>query len=87
MHNGDDSRITEKFITHAMMPALDAVERHWRENWRAARAAKDKNGGRGTLVIVGKRGQNKFFSNGAWFAHPATRVKLIGTQDLITTTS
>ena len=64
MHNGDDSRFTEKFISHALMPALDAVERHWRENWRAARAAKDKNGGRGTLIIVGKRGQNKFFSNG-----------------------
>ncbi|EPT02872.1 hypothetical protein FOMPIDRAFT_1117410 [Fomitopsis schrenkii] len=64
MHNGDDSRFTEQFVSHALMPALDAVERHWRENWRAARAAKDKNGGRGTLVLVGKRGQNKFFSNG-----------------------
>ncbi|TFY65103.1 hypothetical protein EVJ58_g2194 [Rhodofomes roseus] len=64
MHNGDDSRFTEKFINKAMMPALDAVERHWRENWRAARAAKDKEGGKGTLIIVGKRTQNKFFSNG-----------------------
>lgn len=65
MHNGNDSRITERFLDKAMMPALDAVERHWRENWRAARAAKDNEGGKGTLIIVGKRTQNKFFSNGA----------------------
>ncbi|KZT72629.1 ClpP/crotonase [Daedalea quercina L-15889] len=64
MHNGDDCRFTEVFLKNAIMPALDAVERHWRENWRAARAAKDKDGGKGTLVIVGKRTQNKFFSNG-----------------------
>jgi hypothetical protein len=47
------------------MPALDAVERSWREKWRAARAASDSNGGGGALIIVGKRDQDKFFSNGA----------------------
>ena len=46
------------------MPALDAVERDWRENWRAAKKAKDQNGGNGALIIVGRRDQDKFFSNG-----------------------
>ncbi|CCM02828.1 uncharacterized protein FIBRA_04940 [Fibroporia radiculosa] len=64
MHNGEDSRFTDHFINHAFMPALDAVERHWRQDWRIAKANKDKEGGKGTLVIVGKRGQDKFFSNG-----------------------
>lgn len=64
MHNGEDSRFNNHFVLKAMMPALDAVERHWREDWRTARAKKDKEGGKGTLIVVGKRSQNKFFSNG-----------------------
>ena len=46
------------------MPALDAVERHWRDNWREAMQTKNKDGGRGAVVIVGNRKQHKFFSNG-----------------------
>lgn len=64
MHNGEDSRLDEHFVSKALMPALDAIERHWREGWRTAQAQNDKEGGRGALILVGNRGQNKFFSNG-----------------------
>ncbi|EMD34116.1 hypothetical protein CERSUDRAFT_56039 [Gelatoporia subvermispora B] len=64
LHNGDDSRLTEVLVEEALKPALDAVERTWRQAWRAATAAKDKEGGKGALIIVGKRSQDKFFSNG-----------------------
>lgn len=66
LHNGDDSRLTHEFISRAFMPALDAVERHWRKNWREAMKTKEKEGGRGALVIVGNRKQQKFFSNGEY---------------------
>jgi Delta3-Delta2-enoyl-CoA isomerase len=56
------------------MPALDAVERSWRDIWRAARAAADSNAGGGALVIVGKRGQDRFFCNGACSAGLFSRV-------------
>lgn len=44
LHNGDDNRLTDTFIKLAVMPALDAVERDWRNGWRAAQeaGAKDK---------------------------------------------
>jgi len=32
--------------------------------FRDVKAKKDTEGGKGTLVITGKRGQEKFFSNG-----------------------
>ncbi|KAF8656871.1 hypothetical protein AX16_002417 [Volvariella volvacea WC 439] len=67
LHNGQDSRLTVDLVDHGLKPALDAVEQHWRENWRAARLAKDKSGGKGALIIVGKRDQDKFFSNGLDF--------------------
>lgn len=66
-HNGDDSRLTHEFIAKAFMPALDAVERSWRQSWREAVRSKNKEGGRGALIIVGNRKQNKFFSNGQSF--------------------
>lgn len=65
MHNGDDSRLTDTFILHAFKPALDAVERHWRANWREGVARKDAALCHGALLIVGNRKQDKFFSNGA----------------------
>lgn len=71
LHNGEDSRINETLINKALHPALDVVERDWRERWRSAHATKDEAGGRGALVIVGKRGQNKFFSNGMQDTSPA----------------
>ena len=64
LHNGDDSRLTHEFIGQAVLPALDEVERSWRQQWREAAKTKSKEGGRGALIIVGNRKQNKFFSNG-----------------------
>ena len=64
MHNGADSRLTTEFILHAFKPALDAVEHHWRENWRAGIAKKEEALCHGSLIIVGNRKQDKFFSNG-----------------------
>ncbi|KAI0711919.1 ClpP/crotonase [Cerioporus squamosus] len=64
LHNGADNRLTDVLITQALKPALDTVERHWRENWRAGQAKKDESLCRGALVIVGNTKQDKFFSNG-----------------------
>ena len=64
MHNGADNRLTADFIKSGMLPALDVVERDWRNVWRASKQTNDKQGGRGALVLVGNRGQDKFFSNG-----------------------
>jgi len=50
-----------------LKPALDVVERDWREQWRAAQSSGDKEGGKGALIIVGRRDQDKFFSNGLDF--------------------
>lgn len=48
------------------MPALDTVEKDWRAYRQNARSGgKNKDAGGGALVIVGKRSQNKFFSNGS----------------------
>ena len=54
-----------KFLTQALKPAIDAVERHWRENWRVGIAKKDEKLTHGAVVLVGNRKQDKFFSNGA----------------------
>ncbi|TCD63572.1 hypothetical protein EIP91_005211 [Steccherinum ochraceum] len=70
MHNGDDNRLTHHFIQKGLLPALDAVERDWRRNVKPGPPTKDhrgKEGGRGALIIVGKRSQQKFFSNGLDF--------------------
>ncbi|KIJ66674.1 hypothetical protein HYDPIDRAFT_108581 [Hydnomerulius pinastri MD-312] len=76
LHNGEDSRLTKLMIDDALRPALDIVEKHWDENRRSARTAEqggqDKSkgsgkGGEGALIIVGKRDQDKFFSNGFVF--------------------
>ncbi|EKM57765.1 uncharacterized protein PHACADRAFT_139039 [Phanerochaete carnosa HHB-10118-sp] len=64
LHNGDDSRLTHDLIGKAFLPALDEVERSWRQQWREAQQTEGKEGGRGALVLVGNRKQNKFFSNG-----------------------
>ncbi|RDB26425.1 Enoyl-CoA delta isomerase 3 [Hypsizygus marmoreus] len=64
LHNGQDSRLTAELVDHGLKPALDVVERDWRERWRTAQNTKDKTGGKGALIIVGRRDQDKFFSNG-----------------------
>lgn len=64
MHNGEDNRLTHDLINKALKPALDIVEREWREDRRSA-----KGDGRGALIIIGRRDQDKFFSNGLDFAN------------------
>jgi len=64
LHNGEDNRLTANVLNQALKPALDVVERHWREQWRAAQKVKGKEGAKGALIIVGKQSQDKFFSNG-----------------------
>ena len=61
LHNGQDNRLTSTLINHGLKPALDVVERDWRDR---RRTVKDKTGGKGALIIVGRRDQDKFFSNG-----------------------
>jgi len=65
LHNGEDNRLTTVMIDHAIKPALDAVEKHWRGQWRSAQNVPGKEGAKGALIIVGKQSQDKFFSNGA----------------------
>ncbi|KAK2460907.1 hypothetical protein APHAL10511_007377 [Amanita phalloides] len=67
LHNGQDNRLTAELVNNGLKPALDVVEKHWRENWRAAQMTKDKDGGKGAVVIVGRMNQDKFFSNGLDF--------------------
>ncbi|KAF8222086.1 hypothetical protein L208DRAFT_1382011 [Tricholoma matsutake] len=67
MHNGQDNRLTSTLLNQGFRPALDAVEKEWREQWRTAKQNKDKNGGKGAVIIVGRRDQDKFFSNGLDF--------------------
>jgi hypothetical protein len=67
LHNGVDNVLTLKFINDAIRPALDVVEEEWRRSFKAAKArgksaAPDE--GNGAVIIIGKRDQNKFFSNG-----------------------
>lgn len=67
LHHGEDNRLTPTLINDALQPALDVVERDWSAGREAAQARKEKelDGARGALIIVGKRNQDKFFSNGA----------------------
>lgn len=71
LHNGEDNRLTRTLVQDGLKPALDIIERDWRQGWRASqgkKASKEKvegaPTGEGALIIVGKRGQDKFFSNG-----------------------
>lgn len=63
LHGGQDSRLTTRMIDGALRPALDVVE----HNWYAMRDKQANDGadeGGGALIIVGRRDQDKFFSNG-----------------------
>ncbi|KAH7884653.1 ClpP/crotonase-like domain-containing protein [Phlebopus sp. FC_14] len=69
LHNGEDSRLTKRLIDLALRPALDIVEDHWKRSRRPldanVRGKEEKTrGAEGALIIVGKRSQDKFFSNG-----------------------
>ncbi|KAK7032877.1 Enoyl-hydratase isomerase [Favolaschia claudopus] len=63
LHNGQDNRLVPT-VVEALKLALDAVERDWREQWRKVQGQKDKSAGRGAVILVGRRDQDKFFSNG-----------------------
>ena len=67
LHNGPHNVLALTFINDAIRPALEVVEEEWRKSLKAARAegkSAATNEGKGALVIIGKRDQNKFFSNG-----------------------
>ncbi|KAE9408376.1 ClpP/crotonase [Gymnopus androsaceus JB14] len=55
LHNGQDSRLTHDLINQGLKPALNADQN------------ANKNEGKGALIIVGRRDQDKFFSNGKVF--------------------
>ncbi|KAF5392259.1 hypothetical protein D9757_001511 [Collybiopsis confluens] len=69
LHNGQDSRLTHDLINKGLQPALNTVEKDWRESLRLRfkdpKANKDE--GKAALIIVGRRDQDKFFSNGLDF--------------------
>lgn len=66
LHNGQDSRLTHELINQGLKPALNTVEKDWRESWRIHMRDQKVNTdeGKGALIIVGRRDQDKFFSNG-----------------------
>jgi hypothetical protein len=68
LHNGQDNRLTQEVINKGLMPAFDMVEREWRSQLRTAQQSNNKEGGKGSLIIVGRKDQDKFFSNGDF--HP-----------------
>ncbi|EDR08437.1 uncharacterized protein LACBIDRAFT_297096 [Laccaria bicolor S238N-H82] len=72
LHNGQDNRLTLELVDNGLKPALDTVEREWRDQWRAAQKAKNLEAGRGALIIVGRKDQDKFFSNGLDFHNVVT---------------
>ncbi|KIK62525.1 hypothetical protein GYMLUDRAFT_41986 [Collybiopsis luxurians FD-317 M1] len=69
LHNGQDSRLTHELINGGLKPALNTVEKEWRESLRLRikDPKKNKEEGKGALIIVGRRDQDKFFSNGLDF--------------------
>ncbi|KAJ7593457.1 ClpP/crotonase-like domain-containing protein [Mycena floridula] len=69
LHNGQDARLTATLVEKGLMPAFDEVERQWREGYRVATGIEDKSGASGALIIVGRRDQDKFFSNGLDFVN------------------
>lgn len=70
LHNGQDNRLTLELVDNGLKPALDTIEREWRKQWRAAQKARNLEAGRGALIIVGRKDQDKFFSNGVHIAAP-----------------
>ncbi|EJD49754.1 ClpP/crotonase [Auricularia subglabra TFB-10046 SS5] len=64
LHNGPENRLSARVLREAIIPALNIVEREWRLSRAKGRKAKDEKAGHGSLVIVGDRSQDKFFSNG-----------------------
>jgi Delta3-Delta2-enoyl-CoA isomerase len=63
IHNAPDNRLTRTVVVDGLLPALDTVEHEWRSSARSA-TKENATGKGGALIIVGLRGQDKFFSNG-----------------------
>ncbi|KAF7327455.1 Acid protease [Mycena kentingensis (nom. inval.)] len=64
LHNGQDNRLTPALV-NALNSLLDTVELKWRAQWRAVPAdSKDRSAASGALILVGRKDQDKFFSNG-----------------------
>ncbi|KAF8320805.1 ClpP/crotonase [Clavulina sp. PMI_390] len=57
MHSAAENRLHSHFIWNCLMPALDHVEKEWRQ----------KGGFPGALVLTGQKSQKKFFCNGLDF--------------------
>ncbi|KAF9048516.1 ClpP/crotonase-like domain-containing protein [Panaeolus papilionaceus] len=64
LHNGADNRLTPT-VVKSILAALQAVEAQWRSQVKAAHKAQSDAGG--ALIIVGRKDQDKFFSNGLDF--------------------
>ena len=67
LHNGVHNVLAFAFVNDAIRPALDVVEEEWRKSLKTAKVkgiSAGPNEGKGALIIIGKRDQNKFFSNG-----------------------
>lgn len=65
LRNGVDNRVTETLIRHVLNPALDVVEKAWRDTKGTSAKTGAVEWAPGALIITGKLEQNKFFSNGA----------------------
>lgn len=64
LHNGEDSRLSVNLLRDGLSPALDIVEKEWRNSLTQVLNSKDKSPAKAALIIVGKQNQDKFFSNG-----------------------
>lgn len=67
LQNGVHNVLALAFVNDVIRPALDVVEEEWRESLEAARVKGKSAGpdeGKGALILIGRRDQNKFFSNG-----------------------
>lgn len=67
LHNGVHNVLALAFVNGAIRPALDVVEGEWKKSLEAAKVkgkSAELDEGKGALIIVGRRDQNKFFSNG-----------------------
>ena len=57
MHHGVDNRLNHEVMEKVFLKGLDLVEKDWR-------SSTTEDGAPGALIIVGKKSQQKFFSNG-----------------------
>jgi len=57
MHHGVDNRLNHEVMEKVFLKGLDLVEKDWR-------SSTTEDGAPGALIIIGKKTQQKFFSNG-----------------------